>query len=219
MIMETGNKKLKILAIDDSPTVLCSVSSMLGFKYKVFTLPKPAELKRALQKLTPDLFLLDYKMPEINGFELVPIIRGIKEHKDTPIVFLTSEGNIDNLTIAIALGANDFIVKPVKPKILYDKITKHIVKARPAHLPDEKKRGPASSSGTASENGHISRPSHRVHAHSLVPGHRAHLPRPISGYKANMTNPAPDHRAHVQRLPTSSKLIHFTPAPHHQKTE
>ena len=117
-----------ILAVDDSPVLLKSLSAVLSDTYKVFTLPKPLELEKVLQKLTPDLFLLDYLMPERNGFELIPIIRRFAEHKDTPIIFLTSEGTIDTLTTALALGACDFAVKPLKPEILREKIAKHLAR-------------------------------------------------------------------------------------------
>ena len=126
---ESESKPL-ILAVDDSPVILKSVSSVLSGEYKVYTLVKPAEIEKVLRKLKPDLFLLDYQMPELNGFELIPIIRSHAEHKDTPIVFLTSEGSIDNVTTAIALGARDFIVKPFMPDTLRAKVARHIVQTK-----------------------------------------------------------------------------------------
>ena len=127
---EEANRKLLILAVDDSPVILKTVLFILSNDYKVFTLTKPTELEKVLQKLTPELFLLDYQMPELNGFDLVSIIRGFEEHKDTPIVYLTSAGTFDNVTAAIALGACDFIVKPFKPDVLREKIAKHIIKKK-----------------------------------------------------------------------------------------
>ena len=115
-----------ILAVDDSPVILKSVWSILKDEYKVLTLPKPTEITKILDKQTPDLFLLDYMMPELNGFDLIPIIRNYSKHKDTPIIFLTSEGSIDNVTSALALGASDYIVKPFKPETLRDKVGKQI---------------------------------------------------------------------------------------------
>ena len=117
-----------VLAVDDSPVVLRSVSSVLSGLYKVYTLPKPSMLEEALKRITPELFLLDYKMPDIDGFELIPVIRNYEEHKDTPIVFLTSEGTVDTVKSALALGACDFIVKPFVPEELRSKIAKWIVK-------------------------------------------------------------------------------------------
>ena len=113
-----------VLAVDDAPDVLKSVFHELHYLYTVFTLPKPEMLKSFLMKTTPDLFLLDYNMPVLSGFDLIPIIRSFEKHKNTPIVFLTSEGTIDNLSVAVALGASDFIVKPFDPNILREKIAK-----------------------------------------------------------------------------------------------
>jgi len=127
--MGTGGKKLVVLAVDDSPVTLNSVNAVLNGKYKVYTLLHPMELQKTLKRLTPDLFLLDYKMPEINGFDLIPVIRSIEAHKDTPIIFLTSEGTMINVTMAIALGACDFIVKPFEPANLREKVARHISKA------------------------------------------------------------------------------------------
>ena len=127
---ENEERKLVVLAVDDSVAVLNSISSVLGDAYKVFTLPKPMELERVLEKLTPDLFLLDYLMPGINGLELVRIIRNLEDHKDTPIIFLTSEGTVDTVTAATALGACDFTVKPFAPDVLREKIAKHIVRKK-----------------------------------------------------------------------------------------
>ena len=123
---EAGYKPL-VLTVDDSPAILEAVSAVLSSEYNVFKLPKPAMLENVLKQVNPDLFLLDYKMPDLNGFNLIPIIRSFEEHKDTPIIFLTSEGTVDNITAAIGLGACDFIVKPFNPDQLREKVAKHIV--------------------------------------------------------------------------------------------
>ena len=128
---EEANRKPLILVVDDSPVILTSVASVLGNDYKVITLAKPTELEKVLQKLTPELFIVDYLMPQLNGFELIPIIRSFPEHTDTPIVFLTSEGTFDNVTAAFALGASDFIVKPFNPDVLRKKIAKYAAKKKP----------------------------------------------------------------------------------------
>jgi putative two-component system response regulator len=110
--------------------MLKTIISTLKDQYKVFTLSDSTQVERFLQQVTPELFLLDYKMPNINGFELVPIIRSFEEHKDTPIIFLTSMGTNDNVAAAAMLGACDFLVKPFEPYTLHDKIAKHIVRKK-----------------------------------------------------------------------------------------
>ena len=123
---EETSRKLVILAIDDSPVILKSVWSVLKDDYKVLTLSKPEEIDKIISKQDPDLFLLDYMMPELNGFDLIPIIREYEKFRNTPIVFLTSEGSIDNVTSALALGAKDYIVKPFKPETLREKVKKQL---------------------------------------------------------------------------------------------
>jgi PleD family two-component response regulator len=115
-----------ILAVDDNASILRSVNYLLSSRYKVYTLAEPLKLKAMLSMVTPDLFLLDCNMPELNGFDLVPVIRETREHKETPIMFLTSEGTIDNISVAINLGACDFITKPINDNILREKIDQRL---------------------------------------------------------------------------------------------
>ena len=125
-----ATRKLRVLAIDDAPVILKTIVSVLSDEYKVFTLANPAQLENFLQQITPDLFLLDYKMPALSGFDLIPVIRNFEEHKDTPIIFLTSMGTSDHVSAALSLGACDFIVKPINGKILREKTAKHIVRKK-----------------------------------------------------------------------------------------
>jgi DNA-binding response OmpR family regulator len=87
-------------------------------------------LEDFLQKLkkTPELFILDFNMPVVSGYDVFLKIRDMPEHKQTPIIFLTSEGTIDNVTVAINLGASDFVVKPFSSAVLREKVAKHIYK-------------------------------------------------------------------------------------------
>jgi PleD family two-component response regulator len=125
---QEATRKMGVLAVDDAPSMIKTISSVLDSEYKVYGLTKPAMVEKFLRQITPELFLLDYQMPEISGFELVPVIRSFEEHKDTPIIFLTSMGTIDHVSAAYSLGACDFIVKPFQDTILAEKVAKHIVR-------------------------------------------------------------------------------------------
>lgn len=120
------SEKPVILAVDDSPSMLESINHVLKDQYTVYKLSRPEVLEGLLAKLTPDLFLLDYQMPVLTGFDLIPIIRRYPAHEETPIVFLTSEGTLDHLTAAINLGACDFIIKPIDEVILREKMARHL---------------------------------------------------------------------------------------------
>lgn len=115
-----------ILAVDDNPSILKTLNEILHREYKVYTLPKPEALEMLLEKIEPDLFLLDCKMPVLSGFDLVLKIRAMPVHRETPIVFLTSDGTIDTVTAALNFGASDFIVKPIDGFVLMEKLAKHI---------------------------------------------------------------------------------------------
>ena len=122
------NRQHSILAVDDSPSMLRSIHFALRNKYKVHTLQKPENLAKVIQTLKPDLFLLDYNMPQINGFELVKIIQDFDDFRYTPIIFLTSENTPDHINEALNLGASDYILKPFNPNKLRDKIIRCLEK-------------------------------------------------------------------------------------------
>ena len=120
-------QKPLVLVADDSLAVLQSVTMALGEYCSVYTLAKPGMLKLTLDKIKPDLFLIDYNMPEVNGLELIPIIRGLEAHRLTPIVFFTSESTRDLVSAALMHGVTDFIVKPIRPDLLWQRISKHLI--------------------------------------------------------------------------------------------
>ena len=130
MDREEVNRKMRVLAVDDSPAILKTISSILEDKYKVYGMTNPMMLEKFLKQIVPELFLLDYKMPDRTGFELIPVIRSFDEHKKTPIIILTSMGTPDHISASHSLGANDFIVKPFQDNILREKVAKHIVRKK-----------------------------------------------------------------------------------------
>jgi DNA-binding response OmpR family regulator len=114
-----------VLAVDDSPSILRTVNAVLEADYKVYTLGDPKQINALLGIITPDLFLLDCNMPGLSGFDLVPMIRKHPEHEEAPIIFLTSDGTIDNISAAMGFGARDFIVKPIDVMVLREKVAQH----------------------------------------------------------------------------------------------
>jgi len=127
---EEEKRAPRVMVVDDAAFTLRSVSYILGKEYKVFTVAKPEMVEKFLEQVVPDLFLLDYKMPNMNGFDLVPIIRSFEEHKNTPIIFLTSKGTTEHISAAMKLGACDFIVKPFDSDALRQKIAKNMQRKR-----------------------------------------------------------------------------------------
>jgi len=123
-------RKLRILCVDDSAFMLQTLTRILSDLYEVFSLSKGALIEKFLANTTPELFILDYNMPEMTGFDIVPVIRSLEEHKNTPIIFLTAMGTPHHVKGAVSLGACDFAVKPLNAELLRKKIAKHIVRKK-----------------------------------------------------------------------------------------
>jgi len=123
---EDDGKQYSILVVDDVSSMLRAIQYALHDRYKVFALSRSEDVVDFLKTKKPDLILLDYLMPIMNGFDLIPVIRELPDHKETPIIIITTEGTLDHVNEAMSIGASDFIVKPFKPKELNDKVAKHI---------------------------------------------------------------------------------------------
>lgn len=116
-------KGRKILLVDDEPDILEIISYNLQQDgYEVFTASNGIEgIKKALEIL-PDLILLDVMMPEKDGIETCQELRAIKKLDKTLIVFLSARSEEFSQLAGYQAGANDYIVKLIKPKILRSKI-------------------------------------------------------------------------------------------------
>ncbi len=115
------NKK-SIVAVDDSGIVLKMLLKVLGTRYELHVFNGG---KRALQFLndrTPDLIILDIDMPEINGYEMLKMIKEKEHLMDVPVIFLTSNNDKNHVVKAVAGGAKDYVVKPIDEDILTEKV-------------------------------------------------------------------------------------------------
>ena len=114
---------IKILLVDDEPDILEIVGYNLKNEgYQVFTANNGAEGVKIAKKITPHLILLDIMMPEMDGIEACEKIREVKNLEDVIISFLTARGEDYSQVAGFDAGADDYITKPVKPKVLVSKI-------------------------------------------------------------------------------------------------
>jgi len=74
-----------------------------------------------------NLFLVDWNMPKFDGLEFVKTLRNIDVYKNTPMIMITSEAARYNVLEAIAGGVTDYIVKPIKGEMLWEKITEYVM--------------------------------------------------------------------------------------------
>jgi len=119
--MEKG--KTKILIVDDEQDIIDFISYNL--KKEGYTTLFATNGKDAIKKAKvhfPDLILMDIMMPELDGIQACREIKDIKKLKNTPIVFLTARNEEYTELASFNAGADDFITKPLKPRILTSRI-------------------------------------------------------------------------------------------------
>ncbi|MCL2029141.1 MAG: response regulator [Deltaproteobacteria bacterium] len=94
--------------------------------YRVMTMPSAAKMFALLEKVMPDLILLDIKMPEIDGFEALRRLKNNSFYADIPVVFLTNISDASVEARGFQLGVVDFIRKPFSAPVLLNRIKTHL---------------------------------------------------------------------------------------------
>jgi len=114
---------IKILLVDDEPDILEIVGYNLRNEgYQVFTASNGLEGVKQAKKVIPHLILMDIMMPEMDGIEACEKIRKINTLEHVIISFLTARGEDYSQVAGFDAGADDYITKPIKPKVLVSKI-------------------------------------------------------------------------------------------------
>jgi len=116
-------KDIKILLVDDEPDILEIVDYNLSAEgYQVITAENGLEAVKMAKKEKPQLIILDVMMPEMDGIEACEQIRRLPDLGDTIIAFLTARGEDYSQMAGFDAGADDYITKPIKPKVLVSKV-------------------------------------------------------------------------------------------------
>ena len=111
-----------ILIVEDSPTMRQLISFALK-RLRGVRIVEANDGVDGLKKLSSerfDLILTDINMPIMDGLKLVSLVRNDANYKDTPIIVITTEGAMEDRERALALGANDYITKPIQPNKILD---------------------------------------------------------------------------------------------------
>ncbi|MBN09547.1 MAG: DNA-binding response regulator [Flavobacteriaceae bacterium] len=115
--------KSKILLVDDEPDVLEILSYNLENNgYKTFKAKDGKEAIEKAIKILPELIIMDVMMPNMDGIEACEILRKDPKFKNTIIMFLTARAEEYSHIAAFQAGADDYVTKPIKPKILLSKV-------------------------------------------------------------------------------------------------
>lgn len=113
----------RILLVDDEPDILEIIGYNLSSEgYQISTAENGVEAIAKAKKHRPHLIVLDVMMPEMDGIEACEKIRAIPELSETVITFLTARGEDYSQVAGFEAGADDYITKPIKPKVLISKV-------------------------------------------------------------------------------------------------
>jgi len=116
-------KEIKILLVDDEPDILEIVGYNLSQEgYQIVTAANGKEAIAKAKKELPQLIIMDVMMPEMDGMEACENIRKIPELSQTIITFLTARSEDYSQVAGFDAGADDYITKPIKPKLLVSKV-------------------------------------------------------------------------------------------------
>ena len=111
-----------ILVVDDNAMLLRTVKKILEEKYSVAVAASGVQAFVSIGKKKPDLILLDYEMPEMNGKEVLEKLQSDEELNEIPVVFLTSADSKEIVMELLALKPAGYILKPVDTEMLFQKL-------------------------------------------------------------------------------------------------
>ena len=119
------NKKTLFL-VDDSAANLTLADGILSREYTVYTFNSGERMFKLLEKVRPDLILLDIEMPELDGHGVLSLLKANKETSEIPVIFLTAHNNEDSEIKGFSMGVVDYITKPFSPPRLLKRIESHL---------------------------------------------------------------------------------------------
>lgn len=111
-----------ILLVDDVSTNLKCAGLILRSKYKVTMVKSGREALECMENMVPDLVLLDIRMQGMDGYEVMEHMKENPMTAEIPVILLTADNEQESEERGFALGAVDFIRKPIEPQILLDRI-------------------------------------------------------------------------------------------------
>jgi len=115
------NRK-RILVVDDDPTMLRIMQNMLSKRYIVSVASSSSQAMMALSKVRPDLILLDYDMPVVDGKMTLEMLRSEEDTKDIPVVFLTGLSDQDHVGNVLSLQPEGYILKPPSEAKIFSRL-------------------------------------------------------------------------------------------------
>jgi putative two-component system response regulator len=120
-----------ILAVDDTEELLLLMGKALGEEYEVLrAIDAGSAIELAAAKPRPDLILLDIDMPNVSGFEVCQALKDDPLTAGIPVVFLTGREGAESQVEGLALGAVDYVMKPINSAVLKARVRMHLAFSR-----------------------------------------------------------------------------------------
>lgn len=120
---------MKILIVDDEVKILDIIEAyLIANNYVVYKAQTGNEALEKIEKYTPQLIVLDIMLPDVDG---INILKKVRESNNTPIIMLTAKSDEDDILTGLHLGADDYMVKPFRPKELVARIETVLRRADP----------------------------------------------------------------------------------------
>jgi len=116
------DKRKRILVVDDDPTMLRIMQNMLSKRYIVSVAASSSQAMMAISKVRPDLVLLDYDMPVVDGKMTLEMLRSEENTKDIPVVFLTGMSDQDHVGNVLSLQPEGYILKPPSEAKIFSRL-------------------------------------------------------------------------------------------------
>ena len=134
-----GSENFKILLVDDEPDILEIISYTLKSDgYLVYTAENGVKAIKLAKKIKPHLIILDVMMPKMDGIEACEQLRNDTRFNETVIMFLTARGEDYSHIAAFEAGADDYVTKPIKPKVIVSKVKALLRRLKKEELDQEK---------------------------------------------------------------------------------
>ena len=124
--MEQTKKLPRILVVDDAPENLMVMEAILAKDYSLKLFNDSGKALEHAYSNPPDLILLDIKMPKIDGYEMCRRLKANPKLADVPVIFITSQTDIEDEERGFSVGASDFIHKPINAPILAARVKTHL---------------------------------------------------------------------------------------------
>lgn len=131
VLQASGKSEAKVLAVDDDRLLLKILRQFLQpYGVQLHTLEDPRQFWQTLEKINPDLLILDVEMPHFNGIELCQVVRNDSTWSGIPILFITAHRDSKIIDRIYQAGADDYICKPVREPELVTRIFNRIERTR-----------------------------------------------------------------------------------------